>query len=325
MHGFTGDANSIKNYSEMNQFADQYGFAVCYPRGTTDSSGDRFWNVGYAFHPNETVDDVGFLTELAEYLQSNHGLNPDYTFATGMSNGGEMCYMLACQAYDTFKAVAPVAGMILQDILDECDDSPPIPLFEIHGSQDNVTPLSGDPNNSDGWGAYPSIPFTINYFSEKNDCTDVVTETLPNTNPSDGSIVISEKHINGINNNEVWYYEVVGGGHDWPGAWGNMDINAGEEAWLFFQKYIDDILSTPDSLTLEDSIRLFPNPSSGLIRIESNNNIALQEVLLYDSLGTNLDVRFKNDSIDIEYLGTGIYILVLKTSDGIITRKIVKN
>ena len=104
-----------------------------------------------------------------------------------------------------------------------------------------------------------------------------------------------------------------------------MDINAGEEAWLFFQKYIDDILSTPDSLTLEDSIRLFPNPSSGLIRIESNNNIALQEVLLYDSLGTNLDVRFKNDSIDIEYLGTGIYILVLKTSDGIITRKIVKN
>ncbi len=325
MHGFTGDANSIKNYSEMNQFADQYGFAVCYPRGTTDSSGDRFWNVGYAFHPNETVDDVGFLTELAEYLQSNHGLNPDYTFATGMSNGGEMCYMLACQAYDTFKAVAPVAGMILQDILDECDDSPPIPLFEIHGSQDNVTPLSGDPNNSDGWGAYPSIPFTINYFSEKNDCTDVVTETLPNTNPSDGSIVISEKHINGINNNEVWYYEVVGGGHDWPGAWGNMDINAGEEAWLFFQKYIDDILSTPDSLTLEDSILLFPNPSNGLIRIESNNNIALQEVLLYDSLGTNLDVRFKNDSIDIEYLGTGIYILVLKTSDGIITRKIVKN
>ena len=137
--------------------------------------------------------------------------------------------------------------------------------------------------------------------------------------------MISEKHINGINNNEVWYYEVVGGGHDWPGAWGNMDINAGEEAWLFFQKYIDDILSTPDSLTLEDSIRLFPNPSNGLIRIESNNNIALQEVLLYDSLGTNLDVRFKNDSIDIEYLGTGIYILVLKTSDGIITRKIVKN
>ena len=98
MHGYSGDANSIRNYSEMNQFADQYGFAVCYPRGTVDDGGNRFWNVGYAFHPNETVDDVSYLTQLAQYLQQTNGLNPDYTFATGMSNGGEMCYMLACQA-----------------------------------------------------------------------------------------------------------------------------------------------------------------------------------------------------------------------------------
>ena len=68
------------------------------------------------------------------------------------------------------KAVAPVAGMILQDILDECQDSNPIPIFEIHGSEDNITPISGDPYNNDGWVAYPSIPFTINYFSEKNEC-----------------------------------------------------------------------------------------------------------------------------------------------------------
>tara|TARA_S200000501_G_scaffold312956_1_gene304159 strand:+ start:182 stop:304 length:123 start_codon:yes stop_codon:yes gene_type:complete len=40
--------------------------------------------------------------------------------------------------------------------------------------------------------------------------------------------VITEKHINGIKNNKVWLYKVVNGGHDWPGVWGNMDINAGE-------------------------------------------------------------------------------------------------
>jgi polyhydroxybutyrate depolymerase len=325
MHGFTGDANSIRNYSEMNQFADQYGFAVCYPRGTTDSSGDRFWNVGYAFHGNETVDDVGFLTELAEYLQLTHVLNPDYTFATGMSNGGEMCYMLACQAYDTFKAVAPVAGMILQDILDECDNSPPIPLFEIHGSQDNVTPISGDPNNNDGWGAYPSIPFTIDYFSGKNECSIVVTETLPNTDPSDGSYIVSEKHIDGINNNEVWFYEVVGGGHDWPGAWGNMDIKAGEEAWLFFQKYIDDILSVPDYVSLENSILVFPNPTNNLIYIESSPELELQEIILYNTRGTTIKRKLINNSVDITNLNSGIYFLSLKYSKGTFTKKIIKN
>ncbi len=325
MHGFTGDANDIRNYSEMNQIADEFGFAVCYPRGTMDSNGNRFWNVGYAFHDNETVDDVGFLTELAEYLQLTHGLNPDYTFATGMSNGGEMCYMLACQAYDTFKAVAPVAGMILQVILDECDNSPPNPVFEIHGSQDNVTPISGDPNNNDGWGAYPSIPFTIDYFSEKNECTTVVTETLPNTNLSDGSYIVSEKHLNGINNNEVWYNKVVGGGHDWLGAWGNMDINAGEEAWLFFQKYIDDILSIPNHVTLEESVRVFPNPTSNLIHIESNNLEELHEVTLYNTLGVHLNLKSTNGSIDVTHLNTGIYLLIIKTSKGTITKQIIKN
>ena len=240
MHGYTGDANSIRNYSQMNDFADQYGFAVCYPRGTVDGGGNRFWNVGYAFHPNETVDDVGYLTQLAQYLQQSNGLNPDYTFATGMSNGGEMCYMLACQGYDTFKAVAPVAGMILQDILDDCDAAPGIPVFEIHGSQDGVTPLAGDPDNNDGWGSYPSIADTIDYFVEKNGCTTLIEGSVPNTDTSDGSFIVSEKYINGVNENEVWYYKVVGGGHDWPGSGGNMDIEAGEQAWLFFQNYIDN-------------------------------------------------------------------------------------
>ncbi len=324
MHGFTGDASGIKNYSGMNQIADQYGFAVCYPRGTIDSGGNRFWNVGYAFHEDETVNDVGFLTELATYLQTNYDLNPNFTFATGMSNGGEMCYMLACQANDTFKAVAPVAGMILQDILDECQDSTPIPIFEIHGSQDNVTPISGDPNNNDGWGAYPSIPFTINYFSEKNECSTLQTETLPDTDPSDGSYVVSEKHLNGINNNEVWYYEIIGGGHDWPGAWGNMDINAGEEAWLFFQKYIDDILSSNSYSFLEKNIDVFPNPTNGLIHVKSNDLFDILEISLVNVLGTTIEINPFNESIDLSDINTGIYFLSVKTSKGMITKKIVR-
>ena len=33
---------------------------------------------------------------------------------------------------------------------------------------------------------------------------------------------------------EVWLYTVEGGGHDWPGAFGNMDISASREIWTFF-------------------------------------------------------------------------------------------
>ena len=38
-------------------------------------------------------------------------------------------------------------------------------------------------------------------------------------------------------NAEVWLYEVVGGGHDWPGSSGNMDIQASEQIWSFFSQY----------------------------------------------------------------------------------------
>lgn len=328
MHGLTGDADSIRGYSQMDQFADEYGFAVCYPRGTLDSNGYRFWNVGYSFHQNETVDDVGFITDLAEYLQETHGLNPEFTFATGMSNGAEMCYMLACQSYNTFKAIAPVSGMILQHILDECDNSSPIPVFEIHGTEDNTTPISGDPNNDDGWGAYPSIPFTIESFAEKNQCTSVAIDTLPNTETSDNSYIVGEKHVNGINHNEVWLYKVVGGGHDWPGGWGNMDIQAGEEAWLFFQKYIDTntmVLSSLSSVTLERGIRIFPNPANNLIHIESNNSLEIDQITLINDYGIRTNVKLIDGKIDVTHLKTGIYYLKIKTSKGVITKKIRLN
>ncbi|MFT4662909.1 MAG: hypothetical protein ACI8XB_003202, partial [Patiriisocius sp.] len=38
---------------------------------------------------------------------------------------------------------------------------------------------------------------------------------------------------------EVWLYTVEGGGHDWPGAFGNMDISASREAWDFFEGLCD--------------------------------------------------------------------------------------
>ena len=170
-------------------------FAVCYPRGTVDDSGNRFWNVGYDFHPNETVDDVDFLKELAIYLQSENNLSADKTFASGMSNGGDMCYMLACQASETFKAIAPVAGMMLQEIMDTCNPSSLISIFEIHGVNDNVTYYDGDPTSSGGWGAYPSIPSIIEYWADLNNCTEFFTEDLPNTNTTDGSSVVSEKKL----------------------------------------------------------------------------------------------------------------------------------
>ena len=238
LHGYTGSAQEIMAYSSMNEIAEENGFAVCYPQGTLDLYNNSFFNVGYEFQNNPTVDDVGFIVSLAEYLQNTHQLSTTNTFSTGMSNGGDMSYMLACQASSTFRAVAPVAGLIMQDIYDSCNPENPVPVFETHGTEDDVSLYDGDPFNDDGWGIYLDIPSTIDFFTNQNNLTELTILELPNLAQNDGSIIESYTYTSLNSINEVWLYKVIGGGHDWPGAWGNMDVNISEEIWRFFNKMI---------------------------------------------------------------------------------------
>ena len=138
-HGYSGSASGIMNYSGLNQIADENGFAVCYPQGLIDDWDYAFWNVGYDWHVDETVDDVGFIISLTQYLLAEYSLSTDNIFSTGMSNGGDMSYLLACEASDVFRAIAPVAGCMMTWIYDSCAPVNPLPVFEIHGTDDNVT------------------------------------------------------------------------------------------------------------------------------------------------------------------------------------------
>ena len=158
-HGYSDSHTSIMNYSGMNVIANQNGFAVCYPKGTTDNQwgGQNFWNVGYDFHEGYSVNDIDFLINLAQHLQATYNLSTENTFMTGMSNGAELCYQIACEAPGFFKAFAPVAGTIFPNGLtnNSCTDFS-VPFFEIHGSNDDVTLFEGDANDQ-FWGPYLSI------------------------------------------------------------------------------------------------------------------------------------------------------------------------
>lgn len=236
-HGYTGSAYGIMAYSGFNSIADENGFAVCYPQGMIDNSGNTFFNVGYSFHWNESVDDVGFAISLAGYLQSEYNLSQINTFSTGMSNGGDLSYLLGCEASTIFRAVGPVSGIMMEWIYDSCEPEYPISLLEIHGTNDNVSWWNGDLEDEGGWGPYIGVNTAIQYWSEINNCSITVLDTIFDNNQSDGSYIVTEKHQNGINDNEVWLYKVINGGHDWPGAYGNMDINASEVVWDFFNDF----------------------------------------------------------------------------------------
>ena len=246
LHGLGGSASGIREYSRMDKVADENGFAVCYPQGTGGSEdtkytkkGTHFWNVGYEVHKNETVDDVEFITSLAMFLQEKYNLDSEKTFCTGMSNGGDMSYLLGCAAPDIFKAIAPITGCMMKWIYDSCNENDPVPVFHVHGTADHTTYYDGDEENRDEWGAYMGVERTINLWIERNECSNTSVDTLPDIDKNDGSIVVAQKNTGGKNNNEVWFYKVIGGDHEWPQGWpknsGNQDLNTSAEIWNFFQ------------------------------------------------------------------------------------------
>jgi polyhydroxybutyrate depolymerase len=234
-HGYGGSAKGIIEFSKMNPVADKYGFAVCYPQAVLGDDNKNSWNAGYS---NPDVDDVNFLSTLAKHLQKEFSLSSSNTFCTGMSNGADMCYVLACQSPDVFSAVAPVAGCMMESTYLACNPSKPIPVFEIHGTDDNITLWNGDADYSEVYGGYKGIRETFDFWIKKNNCSISEKDILPDGNTADKSFIVREKYSGGVDNNEVWLYTIVGGKHDWPGSWGNMDIVAAEEIWNFFERFI---------------------------------------------------------------------------------------
>ena len=229
-HGFTGSAQGIMSYSGMNAVADQNDFAVCYPQGTDDDWGDAFWNVGYDFHSAVTTDDIGFLESLASYLQLTYQHNTEKTFFTGMSNGGEMCYLLAFDGSNIFKAFAPVAGTVFPNGLISNLFSPneSVPFFVTHGDNDNVTYFGGDLFDQ-YWGPYLPVDTLVDFWVNENLLTNLMIDTFPDLN-NNGKITISHKYSSFSTVNEVWLYTHQNG-HNWGD---NGDIVIEQEIWDFF-------------------------------------------------------------------------------------------
>ena len=253
IHGYTGAAKYIMDYSKMNDIADREGFVVVYPQGTVDLRGNTFFNVGYDFHKDSDVDDLDFIRNLTIDVRQRYSLSPTKTFATGMSNGGEVSYMLACTSADIFRAVASITGVLMKGIADSCNTSKAIPLLEMHGTADDISPFGGDMDNSDGYGAYYDLPSSTQFFVEAMGLSEKTSTSLEDKDPNDGSSITFERYYTGDNSHQVWFYIIEGDGHHWPGAqvpwwqypmdWvraqsGNRDINASEEVWSFFSEYL---------------------------------------------------------------------------------------
>ena len=306
-HGFGSNAAQQMFYGDFRDIADTEGFLLVHPEGTT-FIGNQFWNVGFP-GISSTIDDVSFTEALIDELATLYAIDLDRVYATGMSNGGFMSFLLACQLSEKIAAVASVTGSMTQDTFDDCNAQRPTPVLQIHGTEDDVVLYNGNTL---------SIPIAdvISYWVDYNNCeTTPTTTTLPDIDPSDGSTIEHSVYEDGDNGITTEHMKVIGGGHTWPGSeintgGTNQDIDASMEIWLFFSRYdINGPLSTDDFEN--NPVTIYPNPTQSKINL-SLNYAKEVHYKLFSPLGKQLmtgTITSSNQEIDISHLPSNIYFL----------------
>ncbi len=307
-HGYGSNAEEQMIYGDFRPTADTAGFLVIHPQGSLHF-GITHWNVG-GWTIGSTTDDVGFTSALIDSIAAEYNVDLNRVYATGMSNGGFMSFLLACQLSDRIAAIASVTGSMTPETYNECSCQHPQPILQIHGTDDSVVPYTG---------ALWSKPVedVILYWVDYNHCipTPVVT-SLPDLDPNDGSTVDLYVYNEGDNDVSVEHYKVIGGDHTWPGnAIGgpgtNYDINASVEIWNFFSRY--DINGTVgiEQTSNHLLISIYPNPTNSKITVEFQNPDPLGYELISILGRSVLQGMITSDrrEIDLSRLSPDIYFL----------------
>lgn len=310
-HGYGMSANSQMSYGNMRAVADTAGFILVYPQGTL-FWGSPHWNVG-SWTLGSTADDIGFTEAMIDTLSANYNIDLNRVYSCGYSNGGYFSFELACQLSAEIAAIGSVGGTMSTETYNSCNPSHPTPVVTIHGTDDATVSYSGGkPENSESQSDLNT--YWANY---NNTIVSPVVSTLPNINTTDGSTVELSLYNNGDNCTSVEHYKVIGGDHDWPGSWGNMDINADAVIWSFVSKYdLNGLIGCATTLINEnnntrESYKIYPNPVHTQMTIDLGLAVE-KEFRLYNPIGELVltgVLHSQISTIDLSSLPPNVYVL----------------
>jgi polyhydroxybutyrate depolymerase len=255
-HGAATNGSIMALSTDLSAKADEAGFIVVYPNGTGKGDMLLFWNAGgwHGTGADKMPDDVKFVRELLNELAKVVKADPKRIYATGMSNGGMMCYRLATELSDRIAAIAPVSGTMAEN---QCHPLRPVPVMHFHGTQDKLVPFDGPDQREAKVMAFKSVEETIRTWAKIDGCPPKPKITKLAHKGDDGTTVERKTYGPGKGGGEVILFVINGGGHTWPGRkWPvpwlgktTKDISANDLMWEFFKRHPMPTLKTTGTKT----------------------------------------------------------------------------
>jgi polyhydroxybutyrate depolymerase len=248
LHGGGGSGSGQERVTQggFNRIADREGIIVLYPDGVEHNWNDGRSNVNSpAFKKN--VDDVGFLKAVLDAVAARYPVDRKRVFATGMSNGGFMSYRLACDAANTFLAIAPVVAGLSVDLGPRCKPARPVSVAILNGTEDPLVPWQGGHVTVLGMkrGETWSAMRTYERWIDLDGCKVRFDEPEVNKVADDETSLLRHRAVNCAAGTEVRLYEIRGGGHNWPRGAKYLGValvgritqefDGDEEIWSFFK------------------------------------------------------------------------------------------
>ena len=236
LHGAGTNGAIMVPFCGLNNKADEAGFVAVYPNGTGLANLMLTWNSG-GFRgkmADGKADDVAFLDKLLDDLATVVNVDSKRVYATGMSNGGMMCYRLAAELSDRIAAIAPVAGTMA---IEDYKPKRPVPVMHFHGAADKIVPFAGPSDRTPKFLAFKSVEETIKACVKANGCSQ--------DSADDGTKVKRKSYRPGKEGADVILFVIEGGGHTWPGqeppvgfiGKSTKDISANDLMWEFFERH----------------------------------------------------------------------------------------
>jgi polyhydroxybutyrate depolymerase len=310
LHGGGGTNSDWQAASDLRPIADTADFILVYPQARPDPSDGNSFN--WIPKVPGSFDDVPFFSSLIDTIASNYQIDQNRIYACGYSLGGDMTFELGCKLNNRIAAIAPVARTMQANPNSFCSPVHPTGVLTILGTDDFVSTYNGIVYG--GIEYYISAAATHRYWATHNNCD--TTATVNNVSPS------VERYTWSTASGCAYVEElkVIGGGHDWPGSFGNMTIDANIEIWQFVSRYdINGLIECSTSSIIKKNniagnFSVYPNPVKDIIHI----NVESEFIGTYYAI-TSVSGQIvsegkidKQDSvINIQDLSEGIYFMQL--------------